>query len=217
MALKDAWAKQVQAADKVAPARAPSPTRVAAPAAAADSGAPPLSVAAQQLIEKHQLAPEQARVLAEDAALLRLFEETIAAGAERSAAGRFAVNEAAAALRAAARPVPAFGGAELAQLIALVEARTLSVTSAKDVLAEMAQGGGKPAEIVERRGLRQLDSADELGQVIERVLAANTALVERYRAGNANLLGALVGQVMRETGNRANPKLTGELLRKKLG
>jgi glutaminyl-tRNA synthetase len=217
VALKDAWAKQVHASEKAEPARAPSPVRVAAPAPSPEATAAPLSAGAEQLIKKHQLAPEQARVLAEDPALLRLFEETIAAGAPVDAAGRFAVNEAATALRVAGRAEPAFGGAELAELIALVEARTLSVTSAKDVLAEMAQGAGKPAEIVERRGLRQLDDAEELGKVVERVIGANSALVERYRAGNANLLGALVGQVMRETGNRANPKLSGELLRKKLG
>jgi Asp-tRNA(Asn)/Glu-tRNA(Gln) amidotransferase B subunit len=81
----------------------------------------------------------------------------------------------------------------------------------------MAQTGAKPLEIVQRRGLQQLENADELGAIVERVLAANAALVERYRAGNVNLIGALVGQVMRETQNRANPKLAGELLRKKLG
>jgi Asp-tRNA(Asn)/Glu-tRNA(Gln) amidotransferase B subunit len=113
--------------------------------------------------------------------------------------------------------MPAFSGAALAELVALIEARTLSVTSAKDVLGEMAQSGGKPAEIVARRGLAQLENEGELGPIIDRVLSANAALVERYRAGNANVFGALVGMVMRETQNRANPKLTGDLLRKKLG
>ena len=86
-------------------------------------------------------------------------------------------------------------------------------------------GGDAPAAVSERARRRGLAQVGSLGsgnhflevQVVDRVLGANAKLVERYRAGNSNLLGALVGQVMRETGNRANPTLTGELLRQKLG
>jgi len=72
------------------------------------------------------------------------------------------------------------------------------------------------SEIVKSRGLQQLENSDELSVIVDGVLAKNSALVARYRAGNANLFGALVGLVMRETQNRANPTLVGELLRKRL-
>ena len=57
---------------------------------------------------------------------------------------------------------------------------------------------------------------DALGPVVDKVLADNASLVERYKAGNENLLGALVGQVMRASKGKADPKLAGELLRNKL-
>jgi glutaminyl-tRNA synthetase len=217
VALKDSWAKQVQGAEKPAPARA-TPAQKSAPARpVAEAASEKLSAEAEKLVERHGVSAEQARLLSESPALERLFQDAVAAGADAKLVARFTVNEAAAALRVAGKAMPAFSGAALAELVALIEARTLSVTSAKDVLGEMAQSGGKPAEIVARRGLAQLENEGELGPIIDRVLSANAALVERYRAGNANVFGALVGMVMRETQNRANPKLTGDLLRKKLG
>jgi glutaminyl-tRNA synthetase len=221
VALKDSWAKQVQGAEK--PAEKPTPARPAPAQKAAaarpvtEAASEKLSAEAEKLVATHGISGEQARLLSESPALLRLFQEAVATGADEKLLARFTVNEAAAALRVAGKATPAFSGAALAELVALIEARTLSVTSAKDVLGEMAQSGGKPSEIVARRGLAQLDNEGELRAIVERVLSSNAALVERYRAGNANVVGALVGMVMRETQNRANPKLTGELLRKMLG
>ena len=83
------------------------------------------------------------------------------------------------------------------------------------MLAELATNGGSPRAIVEQSGLQQL-GGDALAPVVEKVLADNASLVERYKAGNPNLLGALVGQVMRASGGKADPKLAGEMLRRKL-
>jgi glutaminyl-tRNA synthetase len=70
---------------------------------------------------------------------------------------------------------------------------------------------------VDARGWRQIADAGELSPLVERVLSENAETVERYRAGNKNLFGALVGLVMKATGGKANPKLVNELLRQKLG
>jgi Asp-tRNA(Asn)/Glu-tRNA(Gln) amidotransferase B subunit len=80
----------------------------------------------------------------------------------------------------------------------------------------MLAGGKAPKAIVEAKGLAQIASADALGPVIDQVLAENADAVGRFKAGNANVFGALVGMVMKKTGGRANAKLAKDLLEAKL-
>jgi aspartyl-tRNA(Asn)/glutamyl-tRNA(Gln) amidotransferase subunit B len=105
----------------------------------------------------------------------------------------------------------------LGELLDLVAAGTVSATAAKDVLAEMFSSEASPATIVERKGLAQISDTGELEAVVERVVAANPELVEKFRGGKRGVLGALVGQVMTETRGRANPKLVNQLLERAIG
>src|SRR6266540_3885855 len=105
----------------------------------------------------------------------------------------------------------------LGELLDLVAAGTVSATAAKDVLAEMFSSDASPAAIVDRKGLAQISDTAELEAVIDRVVAANPELVDKVRGGKRGVLGALVGQVMRETRGRANPKLVNELLERAIG
>jgi aspartyl-tRNA(Asn)/glutamyl-tRNA(Gln) amidotransferase subunit B len=105
----------------------------------------------------------------------------------------------------------------LGELLDLVAAGTLSATAAKDVLAEMFNSEASPATIVERKGLAQISDSSELEAVVDRVVAANPELVGKFRGGKRGVLGALVGQVMRETRGRANPKLVNDLLERAIG
>jgi aspartyl-tRNA(Asn)/glutamyl-tRNA(Gln) amidotransferase subunit B len=106
------------------------------------------------------------------------------------------------------------GPERLGQLLDLVTAGTVSATAAKDVLAEMFSTEASPATIVERKGLAQISDTGELEAVVVRVVAANPDLADKFRGGKRGVLGALVGQVMRETGGRANPKLVSDLLQR---
>jgi aspartyl-tRNA(Asn)/glutamyl-tRNA(Gln) amidotransferase subunit B len=109
------------------------------------------------------------------------------------------------------------GPERLGQLLDLVAAGTVSATAAKDVLAEMFGSEASPATIVERKGLAQISDSGELEAVVERVVAANPDLADKFRGGKRGVLGALVGQVMRETRGRANPKLVSDLLERAIG
>jgi aspartyl-tRNA(Asn)/glutamyl-tRNA(Gln) amidotransferase subunit B len=100
----------------------------------------------------------------------------------------------------------------LGELIDLVQGGTISATAAKDVLSELFTSKATPAEIVERKSLAQISDSGELERVVDGVVAANPDLVAKYRGGKTGVLGALVGQVMRESRGRANPKLVNELL-----
>jgi Asp-tRNA(Asn)/Glu-tRNA(Gln) amidotransferase B subunit len=97
-----------------------------------------------------------------------------------------------------------------------VDQGTVSRRAAKDVLAEMVEKGGDPAEHVARLGLEKVSDADELGPVIDEVLEAWPEKVEEYRAGKKALIGLFVGQVMKATGGAADPKAVKEMLGRRL-
>ena len=108
------------------------------------------------------------------------------------------------------------GPERLGELLDLVAAGTISATAAKDVLAELFTTEAAPTTVVERKGLAQISDASALTAVVDRVVADNPDLVAKYRGGKQGVLGNLVGQVMRETKGRANPKLVTDLLREAL-
>jgi glutaminyl-tRNA synthetase len=108
-----------------------------------------------------------------------------------------------------------FGGRALGELVALVDGGTVTGPGAKQVLEELVEKGGEPAEIVRRRGLEQLDDA-ALEPVVAQILEAHPDNVELYRGGKTALLGFFVGQVMKATRGRANPQAVQTLLRRSL-
>jgi len=106
--------------------------------------------------------------------------------------------------------------AALAELLTIVEKGTINRNTAKAVLGEMFKSGWAAAEIVAEKGLAQISDADELGQIIGQVIAANPDQVAEYRAGKERLLGWFLGQVMKATRGKANPQLVTQLLKEKL-
>jgi glutaminyl-tRNA synthetase len=109
-----------------------------------------------------------------------------------------------------------FGPKQLAELISLLDNETISGKIAKDVFAEMLKSGGNPGQIVEQKGLKQITNAAELVPIVDKILAANPDNVAKYKEGRSNLFGFFVGQVLKETGGRANPKLVNDLVQSKL-
>ena len=109
-----------------------------------------------------------------------------------------------------------FAPAEVAALIDLVDGGRISGKQAKRVLTEMFATGESPDAVAARLGLEQISDTTALESVVEEVIAANGDAAERVRAGQHNTIGWLVGQVMKKTRGRANPKLVSDLLRAKL-
>jgi Asp-tRNA(Asn)/Glu-tRNA(Gln) amidotransferase B subunit len=92
----------------------------------------------------------------------------------------------------------------------------ISSKQAKDVLGQMFDAAGSPATIVSALGLRQVTDMGAVEAIVDRVLLANADAALRFRAGNENVLGALVGLAMKESAGSANPKAVSDLLKKKL-
>ncbi|NPA94818.1 MAG: Asp-tRNA(Asn)/Glu-tRNA(Gln) amidotransferase subunit GatB [Thermodesulfobacteria bacterium] len=104
----------------------------------------------------------------------------------------------------------------LAELLGLIDKGTISSKIAKKILEEIYDHGGSPSEIVEREGLAQVSDESELAAIVEQVVRDNPKEVEKYRAGKKKVMGFFVGQVMRQTKGKANPKMVNELLIKLL-
>ena len=106
--------------------------------------------------------------------------------------------------------------AHLAGLLALIEDGTISGKIAKDVFEDMVRSGEDATAIVRREGLTQVADEAALGAVIDRVIAQNPKAIEDYRRGKTVAAKALVGQVMKATGGKANPGIVNRLLEEKL-
>jgi len=105
----------------------------------------------------------------------------------------------------------------LATLLRMVEQGTVSLKVARDIFPEMYRTGKAPEQIVQERGLTQVSDEVALSQVIDDVLAKNPAQVAQFKQGKQQVLGFLVGQVMKTSGGKANPGKVNELLKHKLG
>jgi aspartyl-tRNA(Asn)/glutamyl-tRNA(Gln) amidotransferase subunit B len=149
------------------------------------------------------------------------FEETVRAGADAKSAKNWVLGSVSAKMNELglddvgrfAERVPAV---RLAALLALVDLGTISGSTAKDVFEKMVATGAAAEEIVAAEGLRQIDDETTIVASIEEVLARNADAVAQFRGGKAGALGYLVGQVMRATAGKANPKRVNELLKRKM-
>jgi glutaminyl-tRNA synthetase len=226
--LKDGWAKVVA---KVAPASSkttipalPSAKRAAsaaaAPVAAPVAAAAPLSTEASALVDVHGLTVDEARVVAQEPVLEALFGAAVASPEGKRCARPIAsvlVNDLLGEMRAKRIDAVPFEGPAILELVLLGEEGTISTKQAKDVLSEMIATGKPARAIVEARGMKQIASKDTLGPIVDEVLAANADVVARYKGGNLNVFGAIVGMVMKQTKGQGNPKLVSELVKQKLG
>ena len=106
---------------------------------------------------------------------------------------------------------------DLAHLLALIETGVISGKIAKTVFDDMAQTGKPAKQIVEEKGLVQITDTDAIDQVVADIISRSPKEVEAYRNGRTKLLGFFVGQVMKKTRGKANPKLVNDILKQKLG
>src|SRR5260370_2042278 len=116
-------------------------------------------------------------------------------------------------LTAEKSPVPA---TELGALVRFIDGGNISGKQAKDVLVEMFASGKAAAVVIAERGLVQISDTGEIDLVIDEVIAASPNQVQQYRSGKEALFGFFVGQVMKASKGKANPKVVNERLREKL-
>ncbi len=105
----------------------------------------------------------------------------------------------------------------LVKLVKLIDNNTISGKIAKVVFEDMFKEGADPEAVVKKKGLVQITDAGKLGALVELVISKNPKSVEQYRSGKQEVMGFLVGQVMKESQGKANPGLVNKILKEKLG
>ena len=211
--LKDGWGRARAAADAER-AAAPSKGASGPRRPAGEAGREPDPVEALDREGRARfthyaalgLARADAARLAADPESGALFEAVVDAGAGPSDAANWIVNELPRVQEG--RPVRelAVTPEALASLVDLVRRDVISAPVAKSLLAELVASGGDPETMVEARGLRKMEDGDALSRTVEGILSDHPGEVAAYRAGKAGLIGFFVGQAMKATSGRADPK-----------
>ncbi len=163
------------------------------------------------------LSEYDASVIVEQMPLALFFDKTLELGANPKTAVNFIMGEIAAYLKENKVEIneTKLTPENLAELISLIEKGTISNNIGKQILVEeMIVNGEKASAIVEKKGLSQISDEGAIKEIVEKVVNSHPAEIESYRNGKTNLLGFFVGQVMKETKGRANPKTVNELIRK---
>ena len=165
------------------------------------------------------LSEYDASVIVEQMGLALFFDEVLKLGATPKIAVNFIMVEIAAYLKEEHFEITEtkITPENLAELISLIEKNTISNNIGKQIIVDMMKTGEKASKIVESRGLSQISDEGAIKEICQKVADANPEQVEKYKAGKVQLLGFFVGQVMKETKGRANPKAVNDLMKEILG
>ena len=168
--------------------------------------------------EQLGLSIYDARVLTDERAMAEYFEAAVAAGADAKTVSNWVTGDIAAhvnANRLSITELP-LQPAQLAELVQLIDGGVISGKIAKDLLPELLAQGGSPKAIVEAQGLGMISDPAAITAIVDQLLAAHPAEVEAFRGGKTKLQGFFVGQLMKQTGGKADPKLATQILIEKL-
>ncbi|MBT6276796.1 MAG: Asp-tRNA(Asn)/Glu-tRNA(Gln) amidotransferase subunit GatB [Chromatiales bacterium] len=173
----------------------------------------------ERFATQYGLAAREARQLTADKPMADYFEAAVLASAGHAKlCANWLNGELAAALNRTTAPFERspINAQQLGQLVARIEDGTISGKIAKQIFELMWDGGGTPDALIEKHGLRQVTDSGAIEALIDEILAANPDQVQQFKGGNAKVLGFFVGQVMKRSMGKANPKQVNELLRARL-
>ena len=172
----------------------------------------------QRFVSQYAIPAYDAGVLTQSSALADYFEAT-AAAVNPKAASNWIMGEVLRTMKERGQEIDGvpLRPPALAGLITLIEKGTISNSVGKDVFAKMYDSGRSAHEIVDAEGLAQIGDEGALTAVIEEVIRVNADAVAQYRGGKQQTFGFLVGQVMKGSKGKANPKLASDLLKRALG
>ena len=170
-----------------------------------------------RFMKDYGLSPYDAGVLVAERDTADFFED-VASGRDAKLTANWVISELFGRLNKAGRDVTdsPVSAAALGGLIDLIADDTISGSIAKTVFDDMFETGREAAAIVEEKGLKQVTDTGAIEGIIDQVIAGNQDRVAEYKGGKDKLFGFFVGQVMRASHGKANPKMVNELLRRKL-
>jgi len=163
-----------------------------------------------------ELNNEVSNILARDENLSFFFEEGLLLINSPTTLANIVANDIAKELKDKDVDELKFTATEIAELVKMIDQETISTKIAKQVFEEMVKTGENPSKIVKEKGLVQISNPEVLLPIIDEVIEKNPENVEKYKSGNQKLFGFFVGQVIKATQGKANPKIVNELVTKQL-
>jgi aspartyl-tRNA(Asn)/glutamyl-tRNA(Gln) amidotransferase subunit B len=175
----------------------------------------------RRFVSEYGLPEYDADVLTQDKGVADYFEDTARLCSDAKAASNWVMTNVLSDLKQKDIGAEEFAGnvppESLAEIIRMVADGTTSIVSAREIYADAVSSGNAPRQILDEKGLGQISDDSELESVVTEILEENPQAVADFKAGKKQATGFLMGQVMRKTQGKANPKLVNEILRKKLG
>jgi aspartyl-tRNA(Asn)/glutamyl-tRNA(Gln) amidotransferase subunit B len=164
------------------------------------------------------LSQYDARVLTDERSMAQYFETVVASGADAKLSANWITGDIAAYVNSNRLNFVelAFRPEQLAEMVKLIDGGKISGKIAKEILPELLEKGGSPKSIVDERGLGMISDPAAITAIVEELLAAHPDEVEAFRGGKNKLQGFFVGQLMKKTGGKADPKLANQILSQKL-
>jgi len=171
-----------------------------------------------RFIETYGLSFADATQLISDRELAEYFEKTAVRSAHPKLSANWVLGELTRELNASGkRPSESLVSPEdLAELIRTLEAGSINNNQAKEIFSEIFASGKTVATIIDEKGFEQVSDAATIEKLVDETIAANEDQVAAYRGGNEKLFGFFVGQVMKASQGKANPKIVNEVLKRKL-
>jgi aspartyl-tRNA(Asn)/glutamyl-tRNA(Gln) amidotransferase subunit B len=172
----------------------------------------------ERFVRQYQIPEYDAEILTSTKAMANYFEESVRLFPEPKTVSNWMMGDLLRELKRDEREIdlcpvtPQY----LSEMLSMIKEGTISGKIAKDVFEEMYRTGERPEKIVREKGWVQILDEREIEKAIERAMEVNTKQVEDYRKGKEKIFGFFVGEVMKQTKGKANPKLVNELLKKKL-
>ena len=170
-----------------------------------------------RFIEKFKLSPYEATILVSDLETSKYFEKVIK-NSDVKLSANWITGELFALLNEKNIEIDQspISPENLSKLINLISDGTISGKIAKTLFVEISNGDQDPKKIVEEKGLKQQSDPKELEKIIDKVILDNPDNVQKYKSGKDKLFGFFVGQVMKASSGKANPKMVNDILKKKL-
>jgi len=210
--LKDSWAKKTKSADNEIKSKVKKEQIIGNEVAMDDE-----EIALfEKYINEFKLNKEVANILARDSYLSQFYEETLALLDNPISVANIIANDVARVIKESQTTKLNFTASQIAELVKMIEDEIISSKIAKQVFEEMVTSSENPSKIVKDKGLIQISDISVIEPIIDDVIEKNPQNLEKYKAGNTKLLGFFVGQVLKATGGKANPKIVNELVAKKL-
>ncbi|HMO19159.1 MAG TPA: Asp-tRNA(Asn)/Glu-tRNA(Gln) amidotransferase subunit GatB [Oligoflexia bacterium] len=171
-----------------------------------------------RFIDSYKLDPYLAEILTEEKYIARYFDQAVSIHDNTTSIANWITTELFGRLNKEGLTMmdSPISPENLAELVKFIDDGTISGKIAKTIFDDMFSSGSSPDSVIESRGLKQISDPSIIEETVSRILSQNPSQVEQFKAGKDKMFGFFVGQVMKETGGRANPEIVNDIIRKKL-